>query len=126
MKILMRTAAVALALACAAPVAALAQGADPAADTMFRATTFNLSAYGETRIAPDMATISLGVHDPEATAAQAMQANATRMAAVPPPCARRASPSQRHPDLGPEPLGAVPLRGQQAADPDRLPGVQPR
>jgi uncharacterized protein YggE len=82
MKILMRTAAVALALACAAPVAALAQGADPAADTMFRATTFNLSAYGETRIAPDLATINLGVQTQEATAAQAMQANATRMAAV--------------------------------------------
>jgi uncharacterized protein YggE len=81
MKTLMRTAAVALVLACAAPAAALAQG-DPAAETMFRATTFNLSAYGETKIAPDMATINLGVQTQEATAAQAMQANATRMASV--------------------------------------------
>lgn len=86
MKTLMRTAAMALALACASPAAALAAsangGADPAADAMFRATTFNLSAYGETRIAPDMATINLGVQTQEATAAQAMQANATRMAGV--------------------------------------------
>ncbi|MDB5450281.1 MAG: hypothetical protein JWQ52_1409, partial [Phenylobacterium sp.] len=62
--------------------AALAQAAPPAADSMFRATTLNLAAYGETRIAPDMATITLGVMTEAKTAAEAMQANASRMAQV--------------------------------------------
>jgi uncharacterized protein YggE len=39
----------------------------------------NLSAYGEVRTAPDMATISFGVVTEAATAAEAMQLNATRM-----------------------------------------------
>jgi uncharacterized protein YggE len=83
MKTLMRAAALGLVLtATAAAPAALAQAPPPAADTMFRATTLNLSAYGETRIAPDMATITLGVMTEGKTAAEAMQANATRMSAV--------------------------------------------
>ena len=83
MKTLMRAAALGLVLtATAAAPAALAQAAPPAADTMFRATTVNLSAYGETRIAPDMATITLGVMTEGKTAAEAMQANATRMSTV--------------------------------------------
>lgn len=83
MKTLMRAAGVGLALtfAAAAP-AALAQAAPPAADTMFRATTLNLSAYGETRIEPDMAMITLGVMTDGRTAAEAMAANAQRMNAV--------------------------------------------
>lgn len=76
-----RAAALALALA-AAPAAVLAQAPPPAAESMFRATTLNLSAYGETKVAPDMATISLGVVTDGKTAAEAMTANATRMAAV--------------------------------------------
>ena len=83
MKTLMRAAALGLVLtAGAAAPAALAQAAPPAADTMFRATTLNLSAYGETMIAPDMATITLGVMTEGKTAAEAMQANANRMSAV--------------------------------------------
>lgn len=83
MKTLMRATAIGLALALtAAAPAALAQAAPPAADTMFRATTLNLSAYGETKVAPDMATITLGVMTEGKTAAEAMQANATRMNAV--------------------------------------------
>ena len=83
MKTLMRAAALGLALTTtAAAPAALAQAAPPAADTMFRATTLNLSAYGETKVAPDMATITLGVMTEGKTAAEAMQANATRMNAV--------------------------------------------
>ena len=83
MKILLRAAllATALTVASAAP-AAMAQAPAPAAETMFRATTFNLSAYGETRIAPDMASISLGVMTEGKTAAEALAANATRMTAV--------------------------------------------
>jgi uncharacterized protein YggE len=82
MKILIRAAALSVLLACTAAPAALAQAAPPAAESMFRATTLNLAAYGETRIAPDMATISLGVMTEGRTAAAAMQANATRMAQV--------------------------------------------
>lgn len=83
MKTLMRATAIGLALAVtAAAPTALAQAAPPAADTMFRATTLNLSAYGETKVAPDMATITLGVMTEGKTAAEAMQANAARMNAV--------------------------------------------
>ncbi|MDP2260785.1 MAG: SIMPL domain-containing protein [Caulobacter sp.] len=50
-----------------------------AADTMFRATTLNLSAYGEVRQRPDQATISLGVTTEAPTAAEAMRLNAVKM-----------------------------------------------
>ena len=86
MKTLMRVAGLALALSLTAAPAVLAQPAPPAAppsaDTMFRATTFNLSAHGETRVEPDMATITLGVMTEGRTAAEAMAANSTRMTAV--------------------------------------------
>ena len=39
----------------------------------------NLSAYGEVRVAPDMATITLGVQNEEMTAAGALKANGARM-----------------------------------------------
>lgn len=82
MKTLMRAAALGLTLAAtAAAPAALAQDA-AASDAMFRATTLNLSAYGETKIAPDMATISLGVSTQAATAQEATAANARQMSAV--------------------------------------------
>jgi uncharacterized protein YggE len=45
-------------------------------------TTFNLSAFGETRLAPDQATINLGVQTEAATAGEALRANATKMTAV--------------------------------------------
>lgn len=48
-------------------------------DAAFKATTFSLSAYGETRVAPDMATISLGVQTDALTAADALKANGARM-----------------------------------------------
>ena len=51
----------------------------PYADAAFNATTLNLSATGEVRIAPDMATINLGVTVQAATAAEAMRQNADRM-----------------------------------------------
>jgi uncharacterized protein YggE len=86
MKTFLRAGALAVVLAAAAAPLALAQAtppaAPPAAESMFRATTFNLSAYGETRIAPDMANITLGVMTEAPTAAAAMQANAARMAQV--------------------------------------------
>ncbi|CAN7605991.1 SIMPL domain-containing protein [Phenylobacterium sp. LjRoot225] len=80
MKTMMRAAALSLVLAAAAAPAAFAQTAPATgADAVFRATTLNLSAYGETKLAPDMATISLGVSTEAATAQAAMQANATQM-----------------------------------------------
>ena len=63
----------ALLMGAAAP--ALAQNTDAA----FKSTTFSLSAYGETRVAPDMATINLGVQTDAPTAADALKANGVRM-----------------------------------------------
>jgi uncharacterized protein YggE len=82
MKILLRSLALGLAVSVAAAPAVLAQAPPPAAETMFRATTLNLAAYGETRVAPDMAMITLGVMTEGKTAAEAMGANAQRMSAV--------------------------------------------
>lgn len=68
----------------AGATAALAQTPSqaPAAEAAFRATTLNLSAQGEVRRAPDMATITLGVQTDGATAADAMRANAAKMTQV--------------------------------------------
>lgn len=83
MKTLVRAAAIGLMLATAsaAPMA-LAQGQSAAAETLVRVPTLNLSAYGETRLAPDMASISLGVNTEAPTAAGALQANAAQMTKV--------------------------------------------
>lgn len=60
--------------------AAHAQAAAPSsAESLFHATTLNLSAYGETKLSPDMATINLGVTTEAGTAARALSDNAARM-----------------------------------------------
>src|SRR3974390_1858714 len=83
MERLLRACALGLALGGAAAPAALAQGAPTSpAEAEFRATTLNLSAYGQVKLAPDMATISLGVTTQASTAQAAMQANAARMSQV--------------------------------------------
>jgi len=69
--------AAALALALAAAPALHAQPA--AAATRFDATTLDLAAYGEVSVAPDMATINLGVTNQAPTAAQALADNAQAM-----------------------------------------------
>lgn len=51
-------------------------------DAAFRATTLTLSSYGETRAAPDQATISMGVTTQAPTAAAALAQNRGRMMAV--------------------------------------------
>lgn len=80
MKTLVRAGALSLLLATAtAAPAAMAQTPPPSADSMFKATTLNLSAYGETKVAPDMATINLGVVVEAPTAAGALSANSTKM-----------------------------------------------
>lgn len=79
----LRAGVLSLALAGAAAPAALAQTtAPPAADSLFHATTLSLSAEGEVKVVPDMATISLGVQTDAPTAAQALAANADQMARV--------------------------------------------
>ncbi|HEY3696747.1 SIMPL domain-containing protein [Phenylobacterium sp.] len=77
MKTLIQAGALGLALVAGAAPQALAQAA--AADAMFRATTFNLSANGETRVAPDMASINLGVVGEAPGAAAALAANSAKM-----------------------------------------------
>ena len=75
----MRSLAVlALAAALAAPAAACAQPQSQT-DAVFAATTVNLAAYGETRIAPDQATINLGVASRAASAREAMRLNNVAM-----------------------------------------------
>jgi len=81
MKRLLSAAALAFAVVIAAAQVAFAQ-APSAADARFAATTLNLSAEGEVRAAPDMATITLGVQTDAPTAAQALAANAEQMARV--------------------------------------------
>ena len=44
--------------------------------------SLNLSAYGEVKAAPDMATITFGVQTEAVTAQQAMRDNATQMTRV--------------------------------------------
>lgn len=78
MKAFLSAAALSLVLAASAP-AALAQSAP---DAIFRATTLNLSAFGETRVAPDKAAISLAVVTEAPTAQAALAANATQMTKV--------------------------------------------
>lgn len=74
-------AALVLAAALALPAAsALAQSAP--GDAVFAATTLSLSAYGESNVAPDMATIAFGVTTEAATAQAAMRDNAARMTQV--------------------------------------------
>ncbi|NEX94110.1 SIMPL domain-containing protein [Caulobacter sp. 17J65-9] len=84
MKALLRSAALAgVLLAVAAPAALAQSGPMPPEGgphmMMRRGPVLNLSAYGETRVAPDMATISLGVTTEAPTAADAMRQNRERM-----------------------------------------------
>lgn len=81
MKSLFRAAAISALILAGSATAASAQSVS-ASDAAFRATTLNLSAYGETRTAPDKATISLGVQSQAVTAVEAIRQNAERMTRV--------------------------------------------
>lgn len=70
------------ALTAAAAPAALAQTQPLTIQTVAERPALNLSAYGEVKAAPDMATISFGVVTEAATAAEAMAQNAARMTQV--------------------------------------------
>ncbi|CAN5346916.1 SIMPL domain-containing protein [soil metagenome] len=82
MKTLMRATALAAVLAASAISAQAQTAPSGAADAQFRATTLNLSAYGEIKIAPDMAMISIAVQTEAKTAGEATRLNATRMTEV--------------------------------------------
>jgi uncharacterized protein YggE len=116
---LMRAAAMSLALAAgAAPAAGLAQeavAAPGAGDAAFRATTLQLQAYGETRLAPDTATLALGVTTEAPSAEAAMQANAARMTEV--------LAALRRAGLGPKDLqtARIGVEPQYAYDQDKPP-----
>lgn len=71
-------------LAAATP-RAMAQTAEPSMGAMHMmqpAPSLNLSAYGEVKAAPDMATITFGVQTEAATAQEAMRDNAAQMTRV--------------------------------------------
>lgn len=68
-----------LMLTTGATAGAQAQTAPPAAESMFRATTLNLAAYGEVKAEPDMASITVGVVTEAPTAVGAMDQNRSRM-----------------------------------------------
>ncbi|HEX6866824.1 MAG TPA: SIMPL domain-containing protein [Caulobacteraceae bacterium] len=82
MKTLFRAAGLSALILAGAAASATAQTPPEVADNMFRATTLNVSAQGETKVAPDMATISLGVQTQEPTAQAAIAANAEKMSRV--------------------------------------------
>jgi uncharacterized protein len=67
----------------AAPVVAEAAAATPAmSDDAFRATTLNIQAEGQVKVAPDQAVITLGVQTTGKTAADAMRLNRERMSST--------------------------------------------
>lgn len=95
--------------------------AETAPDAAFRATTFSLAATGETRVAPDMATISLGVQTENATAAEALKANGARMTQVM-AALRKAGIAER--DIQTSGLTLNPQYAYEQNQPPRLTGYQ--
>lgn len=88
MKTLLRAALLGSALAAAGAAAATAQDRPAPAPMpghpmmMVQAPVLNLTAYGETKVAPDMATVSTGVVTEATTAEHAMRQNREKMAQV--------------------------------------------
>lgn len=82
MRTLFRAAGLSALILAGAAASAQAQETPVVADSMFRATTLSLSAHGESKVAPDKATISLGVQTDAPTAQAAIAANAEKMSRV--------------------------------------------
>lgn len=95
--------------------------AQTAPDAAFRATTFSLNAFGETVVAPDMATISLGVQTEAATAAEALKANSARMTQVM-TALRKAGIAER--DIQTSSLNLNPQYAYEQNQPPKLTGYQ--
>lgn len=123
MKSLLRAAALAIGVVAAAAQIAFAEPmpGPAAADARFQATTLNLSAYGEVRTAPDMASIMLGVQSEAPSAAQALSANAEQMAHVM-AALKRAGVADR--DLQTSQLSVNPQYVYEQNKPPRLTGYQ--
>ena len=109
------------ALLLASAPAAIAQTSAGVGDPAFATTTLSLSAYGEARIAPDMATITLGVDTSAPTAAAAMRDNAQRMAQV---VAALKSAGVESRDLQTSNLNLSPQYANEEGRPARLTGYQ--
>ncbi|AQR62856.1 hypothetical protein BZG35_15225 [Brevundimonas sp. LM2] len=103
--------------------AALAQAAPPPMPmhAMTPAPALNLSAYGEVKVAPDMATISFGVVTEAPTAQAAMADNATRMTQVF-AALRRAGVAER--DIQTSGLNLSPQYDYVQNEPPKLRGYQ--
>ena len=72
----------ALVAALAMAPAAVAQAPDASSDARFAASTLDVSAYGEAKAPPDMATIDLGVTGEAPTAEAALQQTSAAMSKV--------------------------------------------
>lgn len=121
MKSFLRAGALGLVLMGAAAPAALAQAAPSPSETIFQATTLNLAAYGEVKLVPDMATITLGVQTEAPTAAQALASNAEQMARVM-AALKRGGLAER--DLRTSQLNVNPQYVYEPNQPPRLTGYQ--
>lgn len=118
----LRAGVLSLALAAAAAPAALAQTAAPSlADSLFHATTLSLSADGEVKVVPDMATITTGVQTEAPTAAAALAANAEQMAKVV-ASLKKAGLADR--DIRTSQLNVAPQYVYEQNQPPRLTGYQ--
>ncbi len=113
--------AAAAVLAVAAPPT-MAQTIEPGAMHMMQpAPSLNLSAYGEVKAAPDMATITFGVQTEAPTAAEAMRDNAARMTQVM-TALRRAGIAER--DIQTSGLNLSAQYDYQQNEPPKLRGYQ--
>src|ERR1700751_6014563 len=121
MQMSMRAAALSLVLVLGAGAAPAAVAQTASADAVFRATTLNLGAYGETRLAPDMATINLGVTTEAPMAQAAMQANAAKMGQALAALKRGGVPPK---DIQPSQLGVEPQYAYEQNQPPRLTGYR--
>jgi len=101
--------------------AALAQSAPTPMHAMTPAPALNLLAYGEVKVAPDMATITFGVTTEAPTAQAAMADNATRMTQVF-AALRRAGVAER--DIQTSGLNLSPQYDYVQNEPPRLRGYQ--
>ena len=123
--LLMSGAVMATAALLIAPAARAQSQPDGGAPMMVHAMAdrpaLNLSAYGEVKTAPDMATISFGVVTEATTAAEAMRLNATRMTQVM-AALRRAGIAER--DVQTSGLNLSPQYDYVQNEPPRLRGYQ--
>ena len=121
MKRLLAACALAIGVVAAAAQIAFAQTAPPAVEPAAQGTTLHLSAYGEVKLQPDMASIMLGVQTEAPTAAEALSANAEQMARVMAALKRAGLPDR---DLRTAQLSVNPQYVYEQNKPARLTGYQ--